>query len=425
MSYLRESYVRLADSPSSDAFGRLRVSEPAGLFASQLQYDTSPLLWADSITVATETPTVTHLPNESTARLRLPSGTTVGGIAQRQTRQYIRYQPGKSQLVFITSVPLIGTTTNVKRQIGLFDTNNGIILQFVGTAASLIRRTYVGGSPSDTAEVARASWNIDPMLGSGPSGITLDFTKSQILGIDLEWLGVGRVRVGFVVDGVFWPVHQFLNTNSLATVYMTTANLPITYRIEATGTTSGIADMHQICSMVASEGGFDSDRGYTFSTSNVITPVTVNNTDAVILALHVDQNCPAGGSIANQMTAFLNEATVFVSTNHSIYWKLVYGATLDNTGWADVDGTYSGMRVSSTTAYTGSSGIIVAEGYAASTANSRAIISREISAKLPLVRNGFGTVNATSPIGNVVLIGRNLAAANASVHGVLAWTELY
>lgn len=425
MSYLRESYIRLADSPSSDAFGRLRVSEPAGLFSSQLQYDTSPLLWADSITAATETPTVTHLPNESTARLRLPAGTTVGGIAQRQTRQYIRYQPGKSQLVFISSVPLVGATANVKRQIGLFDANNGIILQFAGTAASLIRRTYVGGSPSDTAEVARASWNIDPMLGSGPSGITLDFTKSQILGIDLEWLGVGRVRVGFVVDGVFWPVHQFLNANSLATVYMTTANLPITYRIEATGTTAAIADLHQICSMVASEGGFDLDRGYTFSASNVITPITVNNTDMVILALHVDPNCPAGGSIANQMTAIINEAMVFVNSNHSIYWKLVYGATLDNTGWADVDATYSGMRVSSTAVYTAASGIIIAEGYASSTVQSKAVISREISAKLPLIRNGFGTVNATSPIGNVVLIGRNIAAANASVHGVIGWTELY
>jgi hypothetical protein len=385
-----------------------------------MQYDTSPLLWADTITVATETPTVTHLPNEATARLRLPSGTTVGGIAQRQTRQYIRYQPGKSQLVFVTMVPLIGDSTNVKRQIGLFDASNGIFLQFTGTAPSIVRRTFAGGSASDTATVAQASWNIDPMLGSGPSGVTLDFTKSQILGIDLEWLGVGRVRVGF-----FHPVHQFLNTNSLATVYMTTANLPITYRIEATGTTTGIADLHQICSMVASEGGFDSDRGYKFSASNLITPVTVNNTDVLVLALHVDPNCPAGGSIANQATAYIENVEVFVSSADSIYWKLIYGATLDNTGWADVNGTYSGMRVSSTAVYTASSGIIVAEGYAASTNLGKSVISRETSSKLPLVRNGFGTVNATSPIGNVALIARNIAAANSSVFGALGWTELY
>lgn len=424
MSYLRESYIRLADSPSSDAFGRLRVSEPAGLFSSQLQYDTSPLLWADSITAATETPTVTHLPNEATARLRLPAGTTVGGIAQRQTRQYVRYQPGKSQLIFITSVPLVGATAGVKREIGLFDANNGILLRFTAAAPSLVRRTYVTGSAVETV-VAQASWNIDPMTGSGPSGITLDFTKSQILGIDLEWLGVGRVRVGFVVDGVFWPVHQFLNTNSLATVYMTTANLPITYRIEATDTTAAIADLHQICSMVASEGGFDSDRGYHFSASNVITGVTVNNTDAVVLALHVDPNCPAGGSIANQATAYMESVSVFAASADNIYWKLIYGATLDNTGWADVNGTYSGMRVSSTAVYTGSSGIIVEEGYVTASNQNKSVISREVSARLPLVRNGFGTVNSVSPVGNVVLVARNLAAANASVLGVLGWTELY
>jgi hypothetical protein len=51
--------------------------------------------------------------------------------------------------------------------------------------------------------------------------ITLDFEKTQILFIDFEWLGVGRVRMGFVVDGKIYL------TNNEASPSLTIFNDPV------------------------------------------------------------------------------------------------------------------------------------------------------------------------------------------------------
>jgi hypothetical protein len=96
-----------------------------------------------------------------------------------------------------------------------------------GTTLKIVRRTYTSGSPVDT-EISQSSWNGDKLDGTGASGFTLDPSKSNILFIDIEWLGVGSVRVGFVINGQLITAHTFNNANSLTTVYMQTANLTYT-----------------------------------------------------------------------------------------------------------------------------------------------------------------------------------------------------
>ena len=85
---------------------------------------------------------------------------------------------------------------------------------------------------------------------------TLDTSKAQILWIDFEWLGVGSVRCGFIINGQYIICHTFNNANDLDKVYMTTAILPMRYEIKATGALSSSATLKQICSTVISEGGY-------------------------------------------------------------------------------------------------------------------------------------------------------------------------
>jgi hypothetical protein len=113
----------------------------------------------------------------------------------------------------------------------------------------------VTGSAVDN-DVAQSSWNGDKLDGTGASGYTLDPTKATIMFTDYEWLGMGSVRVGFVIDGKFIVAHTFLNANNLSTVYMQSANLPIRYEIETTGTISGAAVLQQVCSTTMIEGGY-------------------------------------------------------------------------------------------------------------------------------------------------------------------------
>jgi hypothetical protein len=173
-------------------------------------------------------------------------------------------------LVMCTFAMAAGAT-NLRQRVGYFNANNGIFLQQNNNALSLIIRTYTGGSASDARAVAQADWNGDKLDGSGASGITLDVTKTQIFFIDLEWLGVGTVRCGFVIDGEYIIAHTFHNANSLSSVYMQTAILPVRYEITATGTLAASKTLKQICSTVISEGGYEQKSALTWARQTTAT----------------------------------------------------------------------------------------------------------------------------------------------------------
>lgn len=233
-----------------DAFGRLRVSQPFTIFDSQNRYDADPQF----DTSLSGSGTSTFLTNESSVSLAVT--TASGDSVVRQTYRVMPYQPGKSLLVLATFVMNAGKT-NLRQRVGLFNTNNGVFFQQDGTEKSFVIRTYTGGSASDARKVAQADWNGDKLDGTGPSGITLDVTKTQILFMDFEWLGVGSVRCGFIIDGNYIICHTFNNANSQTAVYMQTAILPVRYEITNTGTTTSSSTMKQICSSVMSEGGYE------------------------------------------------------------------------------------------------------------------------------------------------------------------------
>jgi len=236
-------------SVAYDAFGRLRVSNPLTIFDSK-NIMSKNNLFDESLTGSG---TATYTADKSTVNLNVTEVT--GDKVIRQSKRVMSYQPGKSLLIFNTFV-MNTLTANLKQKVGLFDANNGIFFYADGTTLKIVRRTYTSGSPVDT-EISQSSWNGDKLDGTGASGFTLDPSKSNILFIDIEWLGVGSVRVGFVINGQLITAHTFLNANSLTTVYMQTANLPIRYEIETAATlTAGTYTLQQICSSCISEGGY-------------------------------------------------------------------------------------------------------------------------------------------------------------------------
>ena len=232
-----------------DAFGRARFSQPYTLFDSQNRYAKNDLFDETTATGGT----VTYTANESTVNLNVT--TSSGSEVVRQTYRSFSYQPGKSLLVMNTFA-MPAAQANQRVRIGYFGTENGVFLERDGTTVYIVRRTYVSGAAVDT-RVAQSSWNGDKLDGTGDSGFTLDLTKTQIFWQDFEWLGVGSVRAGFVIDGQVIICHTFQNANSLTSVYMTTAILPVRYEITNTGATASSATLKQICSTVISEGGYE------------------------------------------------------------------------------------------------------------------------------------------------------------------------
>jgi hypothetical protein len=232
------------NSVNYDAFGRMRVSNPVTLFDSQNRYVDGEQFSSDN----SGSGSVTYNANSSNFTLSVSGN---GDEVIRQAKRVSLYQPGKSLLImntFAFNTPI----ANLRQRVGYFTSQNGIFLEADGTDVYIVKRSYTTGSAVDT-RIAQSNWNGDTFDGNGSSGITLDVSKTQILWTDIEWLGVGSVRVGFVIDGIFHIVHTFHHANSLTDVYMTTASLNCRYEITSTGASGS---MRQICSTVISEGGY-------------------------------------------------------------------------------------------------------------------------------------------------------------------------
>lgn len=246
--------ITLGDSAAIDAFDRLRVSNPTTLFDSKQLYDTGSLIWDTELNGGGS---VAHFPESASVKMNVTSD---GDYAIRQTKMRFNYQPGKSQLI-LTTFTLNPQVDTIKR-VGYFNTTgsgdftaqrDGIYLESSGSNVYLC---IEHGSVNKIEKIPQSEWNIDT-FGVGeknPSGYILDFTKSQISFTDVEWLGVGRVRVGFVINGIAYYAHHFNHANIQSGVYMRTPNHSIRYEIYSEG---GAGELEHICSSVMSEGGLE------------------------------------------------------------------------------------------------------------------------------------------------------------------------
>ncbi len=240
------------DGTNTDAFGRLRVSNPVTLFDSQSRFGAD----VHYSYVTQDGGTTSYNTNQSSVSMNVT--TTSNSTAVAQTFRVFPYQPGKSLLIYQTFV-MNAAKTGLRQRVGYFSAYNGVYLEQGANGVTFVIRTYTGGSVDDTRYVAQANWNGDKLDGLGPSGITLDLTKTQILWFDIEWLGVGNVRCGFIINGQYIVCHTFQNANQATStkVYMQTATLPLRYEISNTGATASNSSMTMICSTVISEGGYE------------------------------------------------------------------------------------------------------------------------------------------------------------------------
>jgi hypothetical protein len=316
---------------SIDAFARLRVSNPATLFDSQQVHVESH----EFTTTLTGGATKTYNANESA--VTLTTGTAQGDQAVRQTTRVMPYQPGKSLLImntFVFNEPKAG----LRQRAGYFDTQNGIYLENDGVTNYIVLRSYSTGSVVER-RVAQADWNVDRFDSTGyssnavdrdPNAPTLNVDKTNIMWIDIEWLGVGDVRVGFVVDGVPMVAHVFHNDNRQTTVYMTTACLPLRYEITNVTVQTSSSSMKQICASVVSEGGYNlrgpiagCGRGFTLSDAQTL--VTAG-TEYPLIAIRLR----AGRKYS---IAIPNTFKLFCPGNKSLSYRIWVGAEVTGGTW--------------------------------------------------------------------------------------------
>lgn len=286
-------------SITEDAFGRQRVSEPYTLFDAHHRYKLSDKFYS----VLANGGTVTHIPSESTANLQTTS--TLGSSVIYESTTVQPYQPGKSLLIMLSFA--MGKATGVTYRAGYFGTLNGIYFQVQNGVASIVKRNN-----GQETIVTQDQWNMNKLIG------VLDVTKTQIFWMDIEWLGVGRVRCGFNIGGVQIPCHAFFHANIETGVYMTTAILPIRYELFG-----GAGSMKQICATVMSEGGYQIK---TNVMSNLYTKTTTGALTFPMMSLRLKSTNP-------DAVVLLNGIEILSGSNKGASWKIVKNATLTGANW--------------------------------------------------------------------------------------------
>lgn len=334
-----------------DAFGRLRVSNPETLFDSSHRYSDNNL-WATQ-TVGTAAATF----NVDEGLVNLTVGSASNDEVVRETTKVFSYQPGKSLLVMSTFV--MGTAkANLRQRVGYYGAANGIFFERDGTSLYMVERSSVTGAMIDT-RVAQASWNQDPLDGTGPSGITLDASKAQILYMDVEWLGLGTVRTGFIIDGVFVPAHNFNHANLVNTTYITTASLPLRYEMKNTAGTTGTSTLKQVCSTVISEGGYQLAGAQQSVGTAINAPKTLTTAGTFYPVVSLRLKTTRLDAIA-----ILTAVSILGVTNNANYkWEVVSRGTTTGGTWVSA-GTDSSVEYNITgTAFSTTGGRILATGF--------------------------------------------------------------
>lgn len=308
--------ITFAEAAQSDAFGRMRVSTPDSIFDNYEIQGKKTLFWSEN---SVGTTVCTHVANESS--VQFAASTTSGNKVTRSSKKLSLYTPGSSLMVLATGVMGAGQTGSAQR-IGFFNAENGIFFEQRDGIMGAVIRSNTTGSAVDN-RVAQSDWNIDKMDGTGPSGAALDFTKTQIFWFDLEWLGVGRVRCGFVHQGKIFVCHEFYHNNALTTVYMKTPLLPVTYEIEnLTAVTTALDDFRQICCSVIREGGESTTHKHRNANCGV-TPIAVTSTTLTpVICLKIATGYVGKGMIKPENISVLTQG------NKDVLFEVVYGGTV-------------------------------------------------------------------------------------------------
>jgi hypothetical protein len=304
-------------SSGKTAFGLQRVASPSTLFDSkQILNDGIAVFW-NQVTNGTAL-----IDYDATNSESVLSVATTGDYAIRQTKQHFNYEPGKGQLIYMTGS--IEPQTGVEKKIGYCqgDTSAPYIESATGVSVAITKN-------STSNAVNQASWNRDKLDGTGPSGITADWSKPQIFFISFAWLGLGNVSFGLKIGGDIVICHVFENENNNDNVYMRSSNQPVRYEIRSTG---GAGSMQAICCSVQSEGGYELT-GIVASLDTNGNLINIGTSLEMIIAIRLKPD---------QLDAavMIERVNALSTTNENFKWALLFNPVIAGTpAWVDAGGS--------------------------------------------------------------------------------------
>jgi hypothetical protein len=410
-----------------DAFARVRTSEPRTLFqfvSTNTLQTVNPL--QAPVVVSQLTGVATQQASDDGGIVVMTAGGAGAGSVVRQTRQYISYQPGKSRLAFISAMlctSSAGHAAGVVSRIGMFDDRNevekrfgdGHFFELAGAALAVVERSssVVPGQITE-ARVLRASWNVDRLDGSGPSGYTIDVGKMQLFWLDMEWLGVGDVRMGVVVEGKLVVAHVFKHNNALAAAYTRTPKLPVRFELTSSGPA---AEMRYSGMTVLTEGGFLPRGIVNTLPTDVSVTATAAATARLALSLRTDGFAPRATLLPGQLS-------LTVIDNRPVWWQLAMAVEGEAAAltYTDVSASRSLARYNSTTV--SSISLANLRPFASGIITGGGSVNLELPPEEGMEGASFAAASYSGVPDAIILVLRRINNQDAIVHAAITWYEI-
>ena len=316
---------------------------------------------------------------------------TLGSKVIRQTRNVMRYIPGRSSSLTY-AVRFQTPVTGIRRRIGLFDEANGFYFEDAGVLGAdgfpeynVVVRTSTSGILVEN-RVPRSQWNGDRLDGLGRSGITADATKVQMISFEYEWYGAGQIAIGYVINGYTHIIHTFNHANINTVPWSSTPFLPIRLEIENLTGVAGTHYLYQGSNSLISEGEA-TKLGIAQNITSAITGyrMAVANTFYPVLSIRLKSASLKGIVLPSTFQA----ATI---DNTSIFYRLVRNATLTGANFQDMPDANAFTQYDvSATAYTG--GINIDSGFVIGSGGTSIRLDRDTVYQIG--RGSLGTVSDT------------------------------
>jgi hypothetical protein len=250
------------------------------------------------------------------------------GTVIRQSKQRAWFPTGLSEQVKLL-FELGDGEAGVLKRIGLFDAEDGLFLLASGSDNTL--SLVVRSNGEDTA-TSRASWNIDPLDGTGSSGITLDLSSKLILVIDFGWLN-GINKMGFLVSGVAYWAHEF---TFLASEYPANPNLHLRWEISAESEIDEKCTLKSYNGDVTTAGEVVSNHSSSGYRPGGAIEIGSSNT-AEVLALRPKASMARVGAIKPKRLTILNTSGI---ESYIFNWKIVLNPIASSSGtWTEPAGS--------------------------------------------------------------------------------------
>lgn len=297
-----------------------------------------------------------------TASAVLTATPTSGSRAQFESKFIVRYLPGRAHLVTVSATPGAGILGYGKRW-GYYSDTNGYFFEQLDNEQFLRVALRSNAAGVTSFSLPQSFWNLDKLDGTGPSGVTLDITKSAVFIIEYTWHGNGTIRWGVQYNKDIIYVHELMADNQSTDVLTRNPSQPVKMEVFRTGLGSpaenAVLKIHALSANIFYIGVIEPT--YSFSASRGISPVTVRN-NAWLPIISIRASLLFNGRI--NRTIITPKSARFFSSSGPLHIQVVADANLVGASWAPVGNGSSAERDISATSYTG--GVVVYEDYISS-----------------------------------------------------------